>query len=104
MLSAIELSLAIGLGRLIAIDRSDRDAGDSLASADPSHSLVARRLDADPCRRRLGKEPLDLRPGVAEAGLLADDADVDVDDPAADRADDRAQQVDRVGVAPALLV
>ena len=36
--------------------------------------------------------------------LLADERRVDVDDPAGDRADDGAQQVDRVGVAPALLV
>ena len=62
------------------------------------------RLDADPGRGRLGEDPLHLRPVAAEPRLLADDGRVDVDDPPGDRADGGAQQVDRVGVAPALVV
>ena len=65
---------------------------------------LRRRLDADPGRGGLGEEPLHLRPQRAEARLLADDGRVDVLDPAAHHPDDRPQQVDRVGVAPALVV
>src|SRR5215213_2367505 len=103
-LPAIELRLPMGPRRLFAIHGSNRNAGDSLAAPDPAHSLVARRLDADPGRGGLGEDALHLRPVGLQPGVLADDGGVDVDDPPADRADDGAQHVDRVGVAPALLV
>ncbi len=50
------------------------------------------------------EDPLHLGPQRAEPRLLADQRRVDVDDPPRDRADRGAQQVDRVGVAPALVV
>ena len=49
-------------------------------------------------------DPLHLGPVGAEARLLADHGGVDVDDRPGDRADHGAQQVDRVGAPPALVV
>src|ERR1044071_9044414 len=102
--AAIESSLLIEPPSLIALDRSHRDAGDALAAADPAHALVAGRLDADPGRGRRGEGPLHLRLVGPEPRLLADQRRVDVGDRAADRADSGPQQVDRVGVAPLLVV
>src|SRR3954451_5475405 len=102
--AAMEPRVPIGSGSLVAIDRGHGDAGDPLAAPDPAHALVRRRLDADPSRCRLGQDPLHLGAERADAGLLADERRVDVDDPAGDHADDRAQQVDRVGALPALVV
>src|SRR5665811_1202495 len=102
--AAIDPSLPIEPRSLFALHRSHGDAGDSLAAADPAHALVGGRLDADPGRGRIGEDALHLAAVRPQPRLLADDGRVDVDDLAADRADGGAQQVDRVGAAPALLV
>src|SRR4051794_13004653 len=102
--AVIESSLLIESPSLFALDQGDRDAGDALAATDPAHALVARRLDADPGRGGPGKGALHLRLIRTEAGHLADHRGVDVDDRAGDRADHGPQQVDRVGIPPALVV
>src|SRR5260221_58363 len=102
--AAIDPSLPIEPRSLFALHRSHRNAGDSLAATDPAHALVGGRLDADPGRGHPGEDSLHLGAVGSQPRLLADQGRVDVDDPAADRADDGAQHVDRVGVAPALLV
>src|SRR6185437_13666299 len=83
---------------------SDRHTGDALAAADPAHALVGGRLDRDPAGGRLAEDLLHLRLVRTEARLLADQGRVDVDDATGDRADRGAQEIDRVGVAPALLL
>src|SRR6478672_7439072 len=102
--AVIESSLLIEPPSLIALDRSHCDAGDSLAAADPAHALVARRLDADPRRGRLRDGPLHLGPVGTEPRLLADHGRVDVDDETGNRPHHRAQQVDRIGPLPPLVV
>src|SRR5436853_4227717 len=102
--AALSFASAIPAGRLFALDARYSHAGDPLAAADEPHALVAGRLDADPSRSGLGECPLHLRLVRAEAGLLADQRRVDVDDRPGDRPDDGAQEVDRVGVLPGRIV
>src|SRR5687767_15252597 len=85
------------------VDQRDRDAGDSLAAADPAHALVGRRLDADRCREYVGEDPLDLGLVLLEPWLVADDRGIGVQHRPRQLADDGRQQVDRVGVAPAIV-
>src|SRR6186997_488 len=103
-LAALRRVVAIPSGRLFGFDACHRDAGDPLAAADEAHALVAGGLDADPGRGRLGECPLHQRLVGAEPGLLADQGGVDVDDRPGDRADDGAQEVDRVGVLEGRIV
>src|SRR5881394_1334524 len=89
--AAIVASLPMGSGSLFTLHRSHRDAGNSLAAADPAHALVGGRLDADPSRGGLGKDALHLGTVRSETRRLTDQGRVDVDDTPADRADRSAQ-------------
>src|SRR6188474_3873191 len=94
---AMEPKVPMPTGSLVAIHRCHGYAGDSLATADPAHALVAGRLDADAGRGRLGEGALHLRSQRADARLLANQRGVD-------GADRGPQQVDRIGIPPALVV
>ena len=85
-------------------DEGDRDAADTLAPAREPHALVRRRLDADRRPDRLGQVPLHLGPVLRQPRALADHGRVDVDHGLVEHPEDGPQEVERVGVAPALLV